>query len=150
MSSREFERVSDVVEAALHAVRFLRIGEIVALVRAGQPHAGFVAEIEQDLFGQAEAEPLLEEFAIGLDVNREAVEMIEPPHVDAARETLLGLILQRGLQVVRRLIPVGVVIEFDHVPVGITEAIGGPWPNSSSSTDPEVELFNRSDASSDA
>src|ERR1041385_556792 len=71
------ERISDVMEAALGAGVVARIGEVVALVRGGHPHAGFAAVVEYDLFGEAEAEIVLEELAVGLDVDGEPVEMMD-------------------------------------------------------------------------
>ena len=50
------ERVGDVVEAALHAMRLAGVGEVVALVGAGQPHAGFRAVVQHDALGAAEAQ----------------------------------------------------------------------------------------------
>src|SRR3954454_25034144 len=55
------ERIGDVVEAALYTMRFARVGEVVALVRAGQPHAGLRAVFEHDALSVAEAEIALEE-----------------------------------------------------------------------------------------
>ena len=48
--------------------------------------------------------------------------MIEPADIDAARRKALRLIFQRGLQFGRRLVPFGLVIEFDDVAVRIAAA----------------------------
>src|SRR5579872_1134324 len=119
------EGEGDVMEAAADAMRFERIGEIVALVGAGQPHAGFDAAIEHDLLGQAEAERLLEKFAIGADVLGEAVEMVDPADIDAARRKALRLVLQSRPQGLGRLVPLRLIIELQQMPVWIAELIGG-------------------------
>ena len=62
------EREGDVMEAPLHAVGLARIGEIVALVGAGEPHPRLDTVVEHDPLGQAEAEDRLKELAIGGDV----------------------------------------------------------------------------------
>ena len=48
--------------------------------------------------------------------------MIEPADIDAARRKALRLIFQRGLEFGRRLVPFGLVIEFDDMAVGIAAA----------------------------
>ena len=53
------QRERDVVEAAAHAMRLARVGEIVALVGGREPHAGFGAVVEHDQLGRAEAESRL-------------------------------------------------------------------------------------------
>ena len=74
---------------------------------------------EHDLLGKTEAEIILEENPVGFDVDREAVQMIEPAHIDAARGISLGLILQRRLQFRTAPVPLGFVIELDLVAVRI-------------------------------
>jgi hypothetical protein len=61
------------------------IGEVVALVRHRHPHCGFGAVVEHDLLGETAAQIVLEEQPVRLDIDREAVEMIEPANVDAPR-----------------------------------------------------------------
>ena len=95
------------------------IGEVVGLVGGGQPDAGFAAVIEHDALGQAEAEIVLEELATAADIGGEAVPVIEPAHVAAARRETLRLVLERRLLIGRRVVPFGVVIKLDHVPVGV-------------------------------
>ena len=63
---------------------------------------GFAAVVEHDLLGQPEAEIVLEEFAVGLDVDRKPVPMVEAAHIAAARRKALRLVLQRRLLVRRR------------------------------------------------
>ena len=77
------------------------------------------AVVEHDLLGQAEAEIVLEELAVGLDVGGEPIEMVDAPHVAAARRIALRLVLQGGLLVGRRVVPFGLVIKLDDVAVGI-------------------------------
>jgi hypothetical protein len=69
------------------------------------------------------------EDAVGLDVDREAIQVIEPADIDAARRKALRLIFQRGFLVRRRLVPFGLVIEFDDVTVGIPAAERRPLPH---------------------
>jgi hypothetical protein len=113
------------MEATFHAMRFLCVGEVVAFVGRGQPHPRFLAGIEDDLLGEAEPEIVLEKFAVRPYVDRQAIEVIEPSHVDAARGIALRLVLQRRAKRVRGLIPFGLVIDLDDMPVGLVEAIGG-------------------------
>src|SRR5665647_1216306 len=96
-----------------------RVSEVVGLVGGGHPHAGLRAVVEHDLLGQHEAEIVLEEFPVRLDVHRQAIEMIDTPHVAAARRIALRLIFQRRPLAGRRLVPFGVVVEFDDVAVGV-------------------------------
>ncbi len=119
------EREGDVVEAAADAVGFAGVGEVVALVGGGEPHAGFGAVVEHDEFGGAEAEGGLEELAVGADVDGEAVEMVEPADVDAAAGDALRLVLERGAEVVGGLVPLGLVVDLEGVAVGVAEAVGG-------------------------
>src|SRR5271165_2566619 len=122
------QRVGDVVEAPFHAVCFLGVSEVVALVRRRQPHAGLFTGIENDLLGQAEAQIILEEFAVGLDVDGEAIEVVESAHVHATRRIALGLVLQGRTQVGRCLVPFGFVIQLDDMAVRVMEAIARSMP----------------------
>src|SRR5690348_6374951 len=70
--------IGDVMEASLLAVMIPRVGEVVALVRHGHPHRGFRAVIEDDLFGGTQTKIGLEEEPVRLDVDGEAIEMVEP------------------------------------------------------------------------
>src|SRR5450631_2277923 len=45
--------------------------------------------------------------------------MVDAPHIAAARRIALRLVLQRGLELGRRLVPLGLVIELDLVPVRV-------------------------------
>src|SRR5206468_7727863 len=92
-------------------------------------HRGFGAVVEHDLLGGAQAEIIFEEEPVGLDVYRKAIEMIEPADIDAARRKPLRLVLQRGFQFRRWLIPLGLIIEFDNMPVGVTAAERRPLPH---------------------
>src|SRR5665213_3047252 len=87
--------VRHVMEAALGSGGVLRIGEVVALVGAGHPHRRFDACIQDDLLSEAESQVVLEELAIGLDIDRQAVPVIQASDVAAARRKALGLILER-------------------------------------------------------
>ncbi len=105
------------------------VGKVVALVRHRHPHRSFGAVVEYDLFGSAEAQIIFEEEAVGLDIDREAIEVIEPADVDAARGKPLRLVLQRGLQFRRWLIPLGLVIELDDMAIGVATAERRPLPH---------------------
>ena len=107
------ESISDVMEASLYAMCLLRVGEIVALVGRGQPHSGFLAGVEHDLLRQAKAEIVLEEFSVRFDINSEAIEVVEPPHIDAARGVTLRLVLQCRTECIGCLVPLRFVIDFD-------------------------------------
>ena len=113
------ERIGDVMEAALGAGVVARIGEVVGLVGHRHPDRGFGAVIENDGLGQPEAEIVLEEDPVGLDVDRQPVPVVEPAHIAAARRKALRLVLQRWLLVGRRLVPLGLVVKLDHVAVRI-------------------------------
>ncbi len=90
------EREGDVVQTSLGSGMVARVGEIVTLVRRGHPHAGLRAIVEYDLFGQHEAEIVLKKLAIGFDVGSQAIEMVDPTHINATRRKLLGLVFERG------------------------------------------------------
>src|SRR6185437_9377731 len=83
------------------------------------PDAGLGAVVEHDPLGETEAEIVLEEFAAGGDVGGEAVPVVEPAYVAAARGKALRLILQGRLEFWRRLVPLRVEIELDDVAVRI-------------------------------
>ena len=123
------------------------IGEVVALVRHRHPHRRFRAVVEDDLLGGAQAEIILEEQAVRLDVDGEAIEVVEPAHVDAARGKALRLVLQRRLQLRRRLVPFGLVIELDDVAVGVAATERRPLPHVAvDPADIEAGTFQRRDA----
>ena len=73
---------------------------------------------------QAEAEIALEELAVGLHVDGEAVEVVEPAHVDAARRESAAPGSSAPGAGRRRLVPFGLVVELDEVPVRIAEPVG--------------------------
>src|SRR5882724_8700968 len=123
------ERVGDVMKAAGRIGVIVRIGEVVTLVRHRHPHRGFGAVVEHDLFGQPAAEIVFKKEAVGFDVDRETIEVIEPANVDAARGKPLRLIFQGGLEFGRRLVPLGLVIEFDDVTVRIAATKRRPLPH---------------------
>ena len=58
------------------------------------------------------------------DVGGEQVEVVEPPHRDAAAVIALGDVLQRRPFVLRRLVFARVVVELEDMAVGAAEAIG--------------------------
>ena len=113
------DRVGQMMKTALRAGVVGGVGEIVALVGARHPHGGFAAVVEHDLLGKTEAEVLFEENPVGLDVGGQAVQMVQPPDIDAAGGISLRLILQRRTKFGRRLIPLGLVIQFDLMAVRI-------------------------------
>ncbi|MBP2427324.1 hypothetical protein J2R87_004264 [Bradyrhizobium elkanii] len=55
--------------------------------------------------------------------------MVEPPDIDAARRKALRLVFQRGPQLGRRFVPLGLVIELDDMAVGIAAAECRPLPH---------------------
>jgi hypothetical protein len=118
------ERKGHVVEPVLGAGVIAGRGEVVGLVGGRHPHAGFGAVVEHDLLGEPKAEIVFEEFAVALDVGRQAIEVVDAPHVATARRITLRLILQRRLLVCRRLVPFGVIIELDQVAVRIPAGEG--------------------------
>ena len=87
--------------------------------------AASTPRIQHDLLGQAESQIVVEEFAVGLDIDSQPVEMIQPAHVAAARGKPLGLILERGPQRRRSLIPLRFVVQLDLVPVRVAAYEGG-------------------------
>src|SRR5271166_277658 len=107
----------------LHAVRFLRVGEVVALVGRSEPHSRLLPGIEHDLLGETEAEIFLKELAVRLHVDGEAVEVVEPANAHPARGIALRLILERGAKLLGRLVPARLVVELHDVAVGIVETI---------------------------
>ncbi|MGY3359700.1 hypothetical protein ACVWZK_006363 [Bradyrhizobium sp. GM0.4] len=73
--------------------------------------------------------------------------MIEAADIDAARGKALRLVLQCGLQLGRRLIPFGLVVELDDVSIGIAAAEGRPLPHVAvDPADVEAGPFQRRDA----
>jgi hypothetical protein len=115
------EREGDVVQTALGASVVARVCKIVALVGRCHPHAGFAAIVEHDLLGELEAEIVLKEFAVGLDVDRKSVEMVDPAYVDAACGKTLRLVLESGLEFGRRLVPFGFVVDLEFMAIGVGE-----------------------------
>jgi len=77
------------------------------------------------LLGEAATQVFLKENAIRFDVDGEAIEMIEAPYVDAAGRESHGLVFQRGAQLGRRHIPLGLIVDLDLVSVGIVEGKRG-------------------------
>jgi hypothetical protein len=80
-------------------VASLVIGEVVALVGASHPHRRLDAGVQYDLLSETESQIFSKNLAIRLDVHGQAVPVIQPPDVAAARGESLGLILERGTQV---------------------------------------------------
>src|SRR4029077_19169155 len=115
------ERERDVVQASLGAGVIARIGEIVTFVGRGHPHSGFGAVIEHNLLRQHEAEIVLEELPVRLDVDSESVEMIDTTRVDPARRIFLSLVFERGFQLGRCVVPFGLIVDLEFVAVGILE-----------------------------
>ena len=73
--------------------------------------------------------------------------MVEPADIDAACRKPLRLVLQRRLQFGRRLVPFGLVIEFDDVAVGIAAAKRRPLPHVAvDPADVEAGTLQRGDA----
>src|SRR4051795_12277449 len=71
----------------------------------------------------AEAQIALEELPVGLYIDREAVEVVEPAHIDAARRIALRLVLQGGAEFGRRLVPLRLIVKLDQVLVRIAEPV---------------------------
>src|SRR5439155_1228989 len=72
------------------------------------------------------AQRLRHEVADVGDIDGEQVDVIEPARRDAARRKTLRLVLERRALLRRRLIAVRLVINLEHMIVGIAEAIGRP------------------------
>src|SRR5690606_31283006 len=64
------------------------------------------------------------EVAYRADVSSQQVEMVEPPHADAAAVIALCDILERRSLGRRRLINTRIVVNLEDMSVGIVEAIG--------------------------
>src|SRR5579859_6143030 len=71
------ERVSEMVETARRSGMVARIGEVVTLVRDRHPHRSFGTVVEHDLLRQPASQIFFEENPVGLDVDRQAIEVIE-------------------------------------------------------------------------
>ena len=54
--------------------------------------------------------------------------MVQSPHIDAAARVALRLVLQRKTQVLGRLVPLRLGVEFDEMAMGIVKPVGGPMP----------------------
>jgi hypothetical protein len=117
--------VSNVVKATLHAVRLTRVGEIVALVRASEPHSSLSAVVENDRFREPETQIFLKEFTVRLHINRQTVEMVESTDVDPPSWISLSLVLQSGTKFGRRLVPFSFVIYFNEMAIWVPETIAG-------------------------
>ena len=76
---------------------------------------------------------LLAEDAVLGGVDGEEVDVVEMAHADAAAGVALRLVLQRGPELRRRLVALGLVEELEAMAVGIEELYAGPWPRSPSS-----------------
>src|SRR4029078_4769644 len=109
------------MQAPFGARVIARVSKVIAFVCRGHPHAGLSAVVEHNLFGQHEAEIVLEKFAVGFDVDRKPVEMIDASHVYSARGVALRLVLEGRLEFGRRLIPFGLVVDLKFVTVRIPE-----------------------------
>src|SRR6516225_1602303 len=111
--------ISDVVEPSLRAGVVTRVCKIVALVRTRHPDRGFRAIVQENLFGQTKAQVLFEKLAVGFDIDREPIPMIETPYVDAPRGKFLRLVLEGRPQLRRRLIPLGFIIKLNFMSVWV-------------------------------
>ena len=143
------ERVGDVVEAAGRAGsgRGYRRSRRTCCSTSSSTSPASVPSLSTICSVSPQAEIVLEEQAVGLDVHREAIEVIEPADVDAARGKPLRLVLQRGLQFRRRLVPLGLVVELDDVAVGVAAAEGRPVPQVAvDPADVEAGSLQRGDA----
>ena len=114
----------DVMQTATRVRQVAGVGEVVGLLVGREPDARFRAVVEHDLLGEPQAEVCLEERAVLARVDREEVDVIEVPHADAAAGIALRLVLQRGAELGRRLVALGLVEELDAVAVGVEEAVG--------------------------
>src|SRR5205823_2343440 len=87
--------------------------------------------------------------AVGPDVNGEAVQVIEAAYIDAARRVTLGLVFQRGFELRRSGVPLGLVVELDPVAVRILADESGAMPEIAlGPPDIEAGALQRSDAAS--
>src|SRR5262249_46745608 len=77
------------------------------------------AVVEEDLFSQSKSEIILKEQPVGLDIDCEAIEVVKPPDVDAARRKSLSLVFQGGLELLRGRVPFGLIIKLDLMPVRV-------------------------------
>ena len=65
----------------------------------------------------------------GAHIRRQQVDVVDPPQGDAAIGVARSLVLERRAQILRRLVPLGFVIDFHLVPIGVGETVGGSMPN---------------------
>src|SRR5690606_33800112 len=117
------DRISDMVETAARAGMIFRIGDVVALVVDGEPTAAEPAVVELNLLRDTAAQCFDHEVAYRADVSSQQVEMVEPPHADAAAVIALCDILERRSLGRRRLINTRIVVNLEDMSVGIVEAI---------------------------
>src|SRR5215469_18362890 len=111
--------ISNVVQPSLYARLIARVGEVVALVRTRHPDGGFRAIVHDDLLGQTKAQVLFEELAVGFDIDRKSIPVIQPPHVDTTCGKFLCLVLEGGPLSRRRLIPLCFIVKLDPVSVRV-------------------------------
>jgi hypothetical protein len=81
-----------------------------------------------DLFSDAGAERARDEIADRPDVRRQQVDVVDTAHARAAAVIALGQVLKRRPLGARRLVAAGLVIELEHMLVGIHESVGGAMP----------------------
>ncbi len=117
-----------VMETAVRAVVIGGERDVVGLVVGSHPRTGDRAAVEHDHLGRPHAEHVFHEPLQAGHVGGEQVEVIEPPHVGAARGKPHRLVLQRRLQLWRRLVPLGLVVDLHLMAVRRREGIRGTMP----------------------
>src|SRR6266700_3004981 len=100
------------------------VDQVVGLLREVQPLRRDRAVVEHDLLGDPAAERVADELPVGLGLRREEVDVVQATDADSAAGVGLGLVLQRGLEVAGRSVPLGLEVQLELVPVGIAEQVG--------------------------
>jgi len=99
----------------------------------------------------AAAEGVADEPSVGLGLPGQVVDVVETPDADAARRVGLRLVLQRGPQVLRRGVTLGLPVDLELVAVRVAEQVGGADPGVAvDPADAEAALLERSPGSSPA
>ena len=121
-------RERDVVQPPGAAGPVPRVHQVVTLVGEVQPLRGDRAVVEHDLLGDPPAEHVTDEVPAGRYLPGQVIDVVQPADADAAPRVGLGLVLQGGLQLVGRRVPLGLPVQLQLVPVRVAEQVRGPDP----------------------
>ena len=136
-----------VVQAPVAAGVVGGVDQLVGGDREAHPGALLAAVVVDDLLVGAEAELLLGEPAVGGDVRRQHVDVVDPLDRGAAVDVALGHVLEPRAQVLGRHVAVLLVEELEPVAVGVAELERGAVPVVALvPADAEPRGFDRRDA----